>query len=115
MAGASRVVPGSAISSPWGVIYAVKGINEINAFYGINTQYALSDIPNVHASRVTACCLSVLGIRVKWLRVMLSRRPRRDGHFRSRIHSASRGRADRPRSSNAAAIAAGPRAAGEFQ
>ena len=43
-------------------IYAVKGINTIHAFYGINTQYAFSGIPNVHASRISACCLSVLGI-----------------------------------------------------
>jgi hypothetical protein len=27
-----------------GVIYAVKGINATNAFYGINTQYAVSGI-----------------------------------------------------------------------
>jgi excisionase family DNA binding protein len=32
-----------------GVIYAVKGINTKHAFYDINTQYAFSGIPDVHA------------------------------------------------------------------
>jgi hypothetical protein len=35
-----------------GVIYAVKGINTIHAFYGMNIQYAFSGISDVHARRL---------------------------------------------------------------
>jgi hypothetical protein len=40
------------------VIYAIKVINAIHAFYGINTQYAFSGIPDVHPRRITPCCRS---------------------------------------------------------
>jgi hypothetical protein len=46
-----------------GVIYAVKGINAIHAFYGINTQYSFSGIPDVlHVVSPRAAVLLLLGI-----------------------------------------------------